>query len=57
MYLEKCQRILEWSDDHPGRMDTEFVESVYEQIQERDFITDAQKAGIDRILDGFGIEQ
>lgn len=53
-YREKCEAIIDWAEDRDD-FDTDFVVSVMDQIDERDFITEAQKQGIDNIINRFGI--
>lgn len=50
----KCEAIMEYARKHP-RFDTEFVESVMEQIENGREPSDTQEAAVDNIIDGFRI--
>lgn len=53
----KIDMILEWaaSDDSPEDWDTEFVESLEIQLEEKGFLTEAQEAALDNIIDAWRI--
>lgn len=54
--IEDCEAILEWAEENPDRnFDTAFVESVQEQVEDREFVSDKQKAALDKIRETFGI--
>ncbi len=51
---EKCWAVLNWAEDKPW-FDTEFVDSVLSQYEEKGFASDAQENAIDNILEKFNI--
>lgn len=50
---EKCNMVLEWAENMPD-FDTEFVESLLEQLGERE-LTEAQEDGLNNIIERFRI--
>ena len=52
--LEQIQLILDWSEEHP-EFDTGFVLSMQERLEAGNELTDAQKQGIDNIIEKFHI--
>lgn len=55
LYLEKINKILEWSAKRP-RFNTKFVEDVKDKVFEYGTITDKQREAVDRIIDSFKIK-
>ena len=54
---EKIKMILEWADEEKPEFDTGFVESLQDQLEKKDFLTDAQEEALDNIIDKWGIIQ
>ena len=54
---EKIQMVLDWadSDDAPDNWDTSFIESLQEQYEEKNWLSDRQEAALDNIIDKFNI--
>lgn len=54
-YSEKIDAILNWARSKPN-FDTEFVESVENQLNERGDLTSAQEEALDNIIEKFRIK-
>ncbi len=54
---EKIKMILEWADEETPEFDTGFVESLQDQLEKKDFLTDAQEEALGNIIDKWGIMQ
>jgi hypothetical protein len=55
-YEVKCDAILAWANKIQFSFDTEFVESIQNQLYEGRELSGAQMDAIDNIIDGFRIE-
>lgn len=53
-YREKLTSVIDWADDHPW-FDPDLYLSMLSQLDERGFLTERQKATVDRILERFDI--
>lgn len=58
IYKERIDAILEWADsaDAPGDFDTTFVHNMSERLETFGKLTEAQREGIDNIIEKFGID-
>ncbi len=55
-YQERCYRILEWSNENPGRsFDSTLIENVLCQITDAGFVTERQRRAVDEIIERFEI--
>lgn len=53
---EKIDMILEWADEKDRDFDTEFVESLQNHLDAFGYLTKAQEAALDNIIEKWGIE-
>lgn len=53
--MDMIDRIFSYADTNP-KFNTEFVESIQEQIDKTDEVTERQFAALERIINKWGIE-
>lgn len=53
-YMSKCKVILIWASKHPS-FNTKIIESIYEFTMNKNFISDKQRAVIDKIITSWKI--
>lgn len=58
IYAARIEAILEWAEtaDAPGDFDTTFVHNMGERLETYGKLTEAQREGIDNIVEKFGID-
>jgi hypothetical protein len=52
---EKIEMVLEWADNENPDFDTEFIESLQEQYEEKGWLSEKQEEALDNIINKFRI--
>ena len=53
---DKIEMVFEWANDRSD-FDQEFVESLYEQLEDRGTLSDKQEEALDNIIEKWGMDE